>query len=62
MITWRTLLVSQPSTPKLHAGLHIGVGMNVNQRKHKGMQKRHRQKLSKEKGRRLPREQGRLSR
>lgn len=38
----------------------------VNQRKHTGMQKRQRQKLTKEKaegqGGRLPREQGRLSR
>ena len=41
--------MSQASTPKLLAGLHIGVGMNVNQRKHMGMQRRHRQKLSKEK-------------
>lgn len=49
LINQRTLSVSQASTPKLHAGLHIGVRMNVNQRKHMGMQKRRRQKLSKEK-------------
>lgn len=41
MINQRTLFVSQASTPKLHAGFQIGVRMNVNPRKHMGMQKTH---------------------